>query len=102
MTSASQVIAVVCSLIVATLTRDGVDLRYEVTGSGPAILLPALNFRWADYLDIGLLAGCFTVVTASPRGFGASGRLPGAGDRSIRRFKPGQRRPKPTRPPGRT
>jgi hypothetical protein len=33
MTSAPQVMAVVCSLIVATLTRDGVDLRYEVTGS---------------------------------------------------------------------
>lgn len=60
----------------ATLTRDGLDLRYEVTGSGPALLLPAFNFRWADYLDAGPLAGRFTVVTASPRGFGASGRLP--------------------------
>jgi pimeloyl-ACP methyl ester carboxylesterase len=63
---------------VTTLTHDGLDLRYEVTGSGPALLLPAFNFRWGDYLDVGLLAGRFTVVTASPRGFGASGRLAAA------------------------
>lgn len=67
----------------ATLTRDGLDLSYEVTGSGPALLLPAFNFRWADYLDIGLLAGRFTVVTASPRGFGASGRLAAADGYSV-------------------
>ena len=78
MTSGPWVAAVLCSSIVATLTRDGLDLRYEVTGSGPALLLPAFNFRWGDYLDIGLLAGRFTVVTASPRGFGASGRLTAA------------------------
>ena len=78
MTSAPWVAAVLCSLIVTTLTRDGLDLRYEVTGSGPALLLPAFNFRWGDYLDGGLLAGRFTVVTASPRGFGASGRLAAA------------------------
>ena len=52
----------------ATLTRDGLDLRYEVTGSGPALLLPQLNFPWADYLDLGPLAARFTVITASPRG----------------------------------
>jgi pimeloyl-ACP methyl ester carboxylesterase len=57
----------------ATLIRDDLDLRYEVTGAGPALLLPAFNFRWGDYLDVGLLTGRFTVVTASPRGFGASG-----------------------------
>ncbi len=62
----------------ATLTRDGLDLRYEVSGSGPALLLPAFNFRWSDYLGIGPLAARFTVVTASPRGFGASGRLTAA------------------------
>ena len=78
MTSAPWVAAVLCCLIVTTLTRDGLDLRYEVTGLGPALLLPAFNFRWGDYLDIGLLAGRFTVVTASPRGFGASGRLTAA------------------------
>ncbi len=64
----------------ATLTRDGLGLRYEVTGSGPALLLPAFNFRWDDYLDVGPLGGRFTVVTASPRGFGASDRLPAAAD----------------------
>lgn len=64
----------------ATLTRDGLDLRYEVAGSGPALLLPGFNFRWHDVLDLGLLAGRFTVVTASPRGFGASGRLAAAAD----------------------
>src|ERR1700761_5781136 len=66
----------------ATLTRDGLDLRYEVTGSGPALLLPQLNFPWADYLDLGPLAARFTVITASPRGFMASGRLPA--DRDYR------------------
>ena len=60
----------------ATLTRDGLDLHYEVTGSGPLLLLPNFNYlRWDRYLDIGLLAGRFTVVTASPRGFVASSRL---------------------------
>ena len=58
------------------LTRDGLDLHYEVTGSGPALLLPKFNyFRWDRYLDVGLLAGRFTVVVASPRGFMASSRL---------------------------
>ena len=78
MTSTPWGAAAVCSLIVATLTLDGLDLRYEVTGSGPALLLPGFNFRWGDYLDISLLAGRFTVVTASPRGFGVSDRLPAA------------------------
>jgi hypothetical protein len=55
MTSAAWIAAVLCSLIVATLIRDGLHLRYEVTGWGPALLLPAFNFRWGDYLDIGLL-----------------------------------------------
>jgi len=66
---------------VATLTRDGLDLDYEVTGSGPALLLPKFNyFRWDRYLDVGLLAGRFTVVTASPRGFMASSWLAADGD----------------------
>jgi len=61
---------------VATPTRDGLDLHYEVTGSGPALLLPKFNyFRWDRYLDVGLLAGRFTVVVASPRGFMTSSRL---------------------------
>jgi hypothetical protein len=57
MTSAARIAAVICSLSMATLIRDGLDLRYEVTGAGPALLLPAFNFRWGDYLDVGLLAG---------------------------------------------
>jgi pimeloyl-ACP methyl ester carboxylesterase len=66
----------ICSSVMATLSRDGLDLHYEVTGSGPALLLPKFNYaRWDRYLDVGLLAGRFTVVTASPRGFGASDRL---------------------------
>jgi pimeloyl-ACP methyl ester carboxylesterase len=61
---------------VPTLPRDGLDLHYEVTGSGPALLLPKFNyFRWDRYLDVGLLAGRFTVVVASPRGFMTSSRL---------------------------
>ena len=59
------------------LTRDGLDLHYEVTGSGPALLLPKFNyFRWDRYLDVGLLAGRFTVVVASPRGFVPAAGLP--------------------------
>jgi pimeloyl-ACP methyl ester carboxylesterase len=68
----------------ATLSRDGLDLHYEVTGSGPALLLPHFNYvRWDDYLDVGLLAGRFTVVTASPRGFAASSRLAAGRDYRV-------------------
>jgi len=69
---------------VAMLTRDGLDLHYEVTGSGPALLLPKFNyFRWDRYLDVGLLAGRFTVVVASPRGFMASSRLAAGGEYRV-------------------
>jgi pimeloyl-ACP methyl ester carboxylesterase len=33
----------------ATLIRDGLDLRYEVTGAGPALLLPGFNFWRATW-----------------------------------------------------
>ena len=60
----------------AILARDGIDLHYEVTGSGPALLLPNFNYvRWDNYLNVGLLASRFTVIIASPRGFATSGRL---------------------------
>jgi pimeloyl-ACP methyl ester carboxylesterase len=66
------------------LPRDGLDLHYEVTGSGPALLLPKFNyFRWDRYLDVGLLAGRFTVVVASPRGFMTSSRLAADGDYRV-------------------
>jgi pimeloyl-ACP methyl ester carboxylesterase len=59
-----------------TVVRDGLDLRYEVRGgSGPALLLPHLNFSWPDYLDLSPFTERFTVITASPRGFAGSGRL---------------------------
>jgi pimeloyl-ACP methyl ester carboxylesterase len=55
-----------------------------VTGSGPARLLPKFNYsRWDRYLDVSLLAGRFTVVTASLRGFAASGRLAADGDYRV-------------------
>jgi pimeloyl-ACP methyl ester carboxylesterase len=61
---------------VTTLVRDGLELRYEVLGgSGPALLLPHLNFSWPDYLDLSPFTERFTVITASPRGFAASTRL---------------------------
>jgi len=61
---------------VTTLVRDGLELRYEVLGgSGPALLLPHLNFSWADYLDLSPFTERFTVITASPRGFAESSRL---------------------------
>jgi len=38
---------------VSTLTRDGLELHYEVHGgSGPALLFPKLNFSWPDVLDL--------------------------------------------------
>lgn len=60
----------------ATLIRDGLELRYEVRGeSGPALLLPRLNFSWPDYIDLSPFAERFTVISASPRGFATSSRL---------------------------
>lgn len=59
-----------------TLVRDGLELRYEVRcGSGPALLLPHLQFSWPDYLDLRPLVERFTVIIASPRGFAGSSRL---------------------------
>jgi pimeloyl-ACP methyl ester carboxylesterase len=61
---------------VTTLVRDGLELRYEVLGgSGPALLLPHLNYSWPDYLDLSPFTERFTVLTASPRGFAKSSRL---------------------------
>ncbi|MFZ0341694.1 MAG: alpha/beta hydrolase [Gaiellaceae bacterium] len=60
----------------ATLVRDGLDLQYDVRGgSGPALLLPHLNFPWPEVLDLRPFSERFTVITASPRGFEGSGRL---------------------------
>ena len=59
-----------------TLVRDGIELRYEVLGgSGPALLLPHLQFSWPDYLDLSPFVERFTVIVASPRGFAESSRL---------------------------
>lgn len=59
-----------------TLVRDGLELHYEVHGgSGAALLLPYVNFSWPEVLDLAPFTERFTVVTASPRGFAASGRL---------------------------
>lgn len=58
-----------------TLVRDGLELPYEELGeSGPALLLPHLNFSWSDYLDLGPFTERFTVITASPRGFASIAR----------------------------
>jgi pimeloyl-ACP methyl ester carboxylesterase len=58
-----------------TLIRDSLELRYEVRGSGPALLLPHLQFSWPALLDLSPLVERFTVIIASPRGFADSGRL---------------------------
>ncbi|HEX4324112.1 MAG TPA: alpha/beta hydrolase [Gaiellaceae bacterium] len=59
-----------------TLVRDGLELNYEVHGgSGPALLLPYVNFSWPEVLDLRPFLERFTVVTGSPRGFAASGRV---------------------------
>lgn len=55
------------------LEIDGLAIHYESRGSGPAILIPWCNFPWSS-LDVGLLAAHYTVVIASPRGFGESDR----------------------------
>lgn len=65
----------------ATLAHDGLELRYEVTGAGPALLLPHFNFSW-ELLNLGPFTERFTVVVASPRGFAGSSRL--AADASYR------------------
>jgi pimeloyl-ACP methyl ester carboxylesterase len=60
----------------ATLIRDGLELRYEVSGGrSPALLLPHLQFSWPNYLDFRPLVDRFTVIVASPRGFAKSSRL---------------------------
>ncbi len=59
----------------STLVRDGLELRYEASGSGPALLLPQLQFSWPDVLDLTPFVERFTVVIASPRGFAGSSRL---------------------------
>ena len=70
-----------------TLVRDGVELRYEVLGgSGPALLLPQLNFSWPEVLDLGPFTERFTVITASPRGFAASSRLDADSPYRVRDF----------------
>jgi len=61
-------------MVMATLNRDGLDLRYRIAGSGPALLLPEFNFSW-DHLDVSLLTRRFTVIIASPRGFASSARI---------------------------
>lgn len=58
----------------SVLVVDDVDLHYEVHGQGPAILIPRCNFGWAS-LDVDLLTDRYTVVIASPRGFGESDRV---------------------------
>lgn len=70
-----------------TLVRDGVELRYQVLGgSGPALLLPHLNFSWPDYLDLDPFTERFTVITASPRGFANSSRLDAGAPYRVRDF----------------
>jgi pimeloyl-ACP methyl ester carboxylesterase len=74
--ASSGVLERIASASVATLVRDGLELDYEVRGgSGPALLLPYVNFSWPEVLDLAPFTERFTVVTASPRGFAKSGRL---------------------------
>jgi pimeloyl-ACP methyl ester carboxylesterase len=56
------------------LTEDGATLAFEVRGHGPALLIPMLNFPWLSMPIVDELAQDFTVIVASPRGFGASTR----------------------------
>jgi len=56
------------------LVVDEVAVSYEVHGAGPAILIPWCNFAWSS-LTLDLLTKGYTVVIASPRGFGNSDRV---------------------------
>ena len=64
------------------LETDGANLAYLVGGSGPGVLIPWCNFSWLDLPYPNVLAERFTVVVASPRGFGRSTR-PEADDYST-------------------
>ena len=56
---------------------DGLAIHYETYGEGvPAVLIPRCNFAWSA-LDLAVLTGDYTVVIASPRGFGESERTEG-------------------------
>ena len=59
---------------VSVLKIDGLTLSYEMYGAGPAIVIPWCNFAW-DALDLAPLTRAYTVVVASPRGFGTSERV---------------------------
>lgn len=61
---------------VPVLKAEGLSIRYEVHGSGPAVGIPWCNFAGSP-LDLRCLTSDYTVVIASPRGFGG-----GEGDRS--------------------
>jgi pimeloyl-ACP methyl ester carboxylesterase len=67
---------------VSVLEVDGLTLSYEVYGAGPAIGIPWCNFAW-HALDLGLLTAAYTVVVASPRGFGNSERVGSGYDAST-------------------
>lgn len=57
-----------------SVALDGVQTAYELTGTGPVLVVPEVNVGWAAY-GLDRLAERFTVVAVSPRGFMGSGRL---------------------------
>lgn len=63
-------------LFVPELLVDDRKVYFDAHGRGPALLIPWCNFAW-DSLDLDLLTSSYTVVIASPRGFGNSDRMPG-------------------------
>lgn len=56
------------------LVIDHLAIYYEVHGTGPVILVPWCNFAWSS-LDLDLFTDRYTVVVASPLGFGHSDRI---------------------------
>jgi len=50
-------------------------LAWAAIGEGPGLLVPSCNFPWLDTAYVAALAAHFTVVVASPRGYGRSTRL---------------------------
>jgi pimeloyl-ACP methyl ester carboxylesterase len=61
---------------VTTLVHDGVELRYEVLGgSGPALLLPHLNFSWPELPRPRPVHGALHGDHRKPTWFAQSSRL---------------------------
>lgn len=70
---------------VGTVDRDGVSIYFEVTGSGPALVLchGAGGNHAIWYQQVTAFAGQYQVITWDHRGYGRSGGTTGVGDAAV-------------------